>query len=400
MPNVLIANFLIGVLTLSVLIDKNIVGKLRVLYRSKDFWGVISLFLFLFTSVFYSSDTDEAWRIIELRLPLLLFPIIYGLSPLKIRQVHLVFKVFVSFVCLIPLIGLATQWGKYIETADSGWFYNDNIVQYVGKQAVYFAIYINFALVGIFYFSYTENLKGKFEQVGSVFAFVCLIVSQYLLASRTSMFTTALLIGGFVTLLIINKINKKEIIILLISLIILVIGLVMLFPKVLKRFDSITQIEYQFDNTNPINHFNGEIKKENWNGFNTRIALWTCAIDEIKKRPLLGSGIGDVQNELVKNYTDKNFIFAKQSNYNCHNQYLDILLSNGIIGLVIFLIFLIYLVIKSVKNKNGLLLGVLIVFVLACFTENVLGRNQGVVFIGFFISLLGLNNFNVNSNYE
>lgn len=391
MPSLLVTNFLVGLLMLIVLTDKNIGKKLKELCCSKNFLVLTSLFLIFFISVFYSKDTNQALKIIELRLPLLLFPIVYGLYPMSTRQIHIIFKVFISLVCVIPLIGIATQWGKYIDTGDSGWFYNDNIVQYVGKQAVYFAMYVNIAIVGLFYFWYNGKLKSKLEKISSAVALVSLITGQYLLASRTSILTMGLLIVGFVVMLVVNKINRKQAAALVGVLALVVMGLVMLFPKVLKRFDSITQIEYQFDNTNPINHFNGEIKKENWNGLNTRLALWTCAIDEVKKRPMFGSGIGDVQNDLLKNYTEKNFIFAIQSKYNCHNQYLDILLSNGIVGLFIFLYLLIYLVIKSIKEKNGLLLGTLIVFAIACLTENVLGRNQGVVFIGFFIGLISFN---------
>ncbi len=380
-------NALVFSLMLTALIDKKIGYKLKTFFCSKDFWVLVSLFLIFVVSVFYSTDAKQGWKVIELRLSLLLFPIIYGVAPLSKNQVQLVFKTFISLVCLIPLVGILTQWGKYMDTGDSGWFYNDNIVQYVGKQAVYFAMYVNIALVGLFYFWYNDKLN-KLEKMISVVVLVFLIVSQYLLASRTSILTMALLIASFVALLILNKINRKQTLMLLGVLALFVVGLVAFFPKVLKRFDSITHVEFQFDNTNPINHFNGEIKKENWNGLNTRIALWTCAMDEIKKRPLFGTGIGDVQDDLMKNYNEKNFIFAIQSNYNCHDQYLDVMLSNGIVGLAVFLFLLIYLIIKAIKEKNGILLGLIIVFSIACLTENVLGRNQGVVLMSLLTSVL------------
>jgi O-antigen ligase len=167
-----------------------------------------------------------------------------------------------------------------------------------------------------------------------------------------------------------------------------VVGLTILFPKVLKRFGSITHFEYRFDNTNPINHFNGEIKAENWNGLNTRLALWTCARDVIKEKPILGTGIGDVQDDLVKAYKEKNFIFALESNYNSHNQYLDVLLSNGALGLFVFLSFLIYVIQYARQTKNWLLLTILFVFLMSFFTENILNRNQGVVLFSLFIFLL------------
>jgi O-antigen ligase len=394
--SLLIANAMIGLLLLTVFIDRNIGSKLKILASSRDWFVLISLFLTFAVSAFYSEETMQAWKIIELRLPLLLFPLVYGLAPMTVKQKELTFKFFIGLVSILPLIGMLTQWNTYLETGDSGWFYSDNIVQYVGKQAVYFAMYINFAVVGLFYFWYTDKLTYPLEKVGAVLVLVFLVVNQYLLASRTSILTMALLIGGFVVLLIVTKINRKQTLALLVGLLFFVFGLIVLFPKVLKRFDSITHVEFQFENTNPINHFNGKIKKENWNGLNTRIALWTCAVDEIKKRPIVGSGIGDVQDDLIKNYTSKNFYFAINSNYNCHNQYLDVLLSNGIVGFGVFLFFLSYLLIKSIKDKNGILFGIVFVFSLACLTENVLGRNQGVVLMSLLISMLTLSKVNVN----
>ena len=386
--NLLITNAIIGILLLTVLIDKELVIKLKRLACSRNWQVLISLFLVFVVSAFYSKDTSQAWKIIELRLSLFLFPLIYGLSPMGDKDKQFVYKIFICLVSVIPLIGIWTQWSTYVETGDTGWFYNDNIVEYVGKQAVYFAMFVNLALVGLFYFWYTDQLESKQEKIGSVVVLACLIVNQYLLASRTSILTMVLLIGSFVVLLIFNKINRKQTIALLAALIVFVFSLVVLFPKVLKRFDSIKQVEYNFENKNPINHFGGEIKKENWNGLNTRLALWSCAVDEIEKRPIFGSGLGDVQNDLVNNYRSKNFYFALERNYNCHNQYLDVLLSNGFVGLFVFFFVMGYLILKSIKDKNRILFGIIVVFSLACVTENVLGRNQGVVLISFLVSLM------------
>ena len=386
--SLLMANAIIGLLILTVFVDKEILSKLKHLACSKDWWVITSLFFIFVFSAFYSTDTKQARKIIELRLPLLLFPFIYGLAPMAVIQKETIFKFFITLVSVVPLIGIITQWNTYVETGDTGWFYSDNIVEYVGKQAVYFAMYINFALIGLFYFWYTEKLAFKLEKVGVVVVLVFLIVNQYLLASRTSILTMALLIVGFIVLLIVNKINKKQTLALLTLVLFFVLGLVVLFPKVLKRFDSVTNLKFQFENTNPINHFNGEIKKENWNGLNTRIALWTCAVDEIKKRPFLGSGVGDVQNDLIENYKEKNFYFALESNYNCHNQYLDILHSNGMVGLFVFLFLIGYLIVRSLKDKNWILFGLVLVFLVACLTENILGRNQGVVLVSLLISLM------------
>jgi O-antigen ligase len=250
-------------------------------------------------------------------------------------------------------------------------------------------MYVNVAFLALFFLWYKQMLRN-FEKVLGSLVFIFLLVDQYLLASRTSILTMGLLLLGFVVLLIVKRINKKQAVFLSLGLLFFVGSLVVLFPKVLNRFDSIRHVEFQFENKNPINHFNGEIKKENWNGLNTRLAIWTCALELIQKKPFFGTGLGDVESDLQGKYKDAKFYFALESNYNSHNQYLDILLSNGVLGLLFFLFFNSYVIFVSFVDENEVLIGIIVIFFVACTTENILSRNQGVILVFLLISMLFL----------
>lgn len=382
-------NVAIGLLVLSILLDKRIGIKIRKLISTSQFWILISPFIVFSLSALYSSDGLRAWKEIEIKLPLLVFPFIYGLAPMSEKYRDLVFKFFILITILIPVIGFISQLGTYFETKDSGYFYNDHLVHYAGKkQAAYFGLYANFALVGVFYFWQKISVKTKLQKITLASAFSFLLIIQYLLASRMALLIMFLVIIGFLIVQIFTNTSRKQILSMLIGAALVSIGLIVLFPKVIKRFNSITHTDYQFDNTNPINHFNGEIKAENWNGLNTRLALWTCAWEQIKEKPFFGTGIGDVQNDLVKKYQEKNFIFALESNFNSHNQYLDIMLSNGIVGLFLFVCFILYILYLAIKNKSWFLAGVVVIVAMSCLTENILSRNQGVVVFIVFLSML------------
>jgi len=196
----------------------------------------------------------------------------------------------------------------------------------------------------------------------------------------------------------IKHLNRKQTIILSSGFVLLAFIMMFSFPKVLKRFQSIKHIEYRFDNPNPINHFNGEIKKENWNGLNTRLAIWECTIDAIKMKPIFGHGIGDGQKELEAIYNKKNFILAKSSNYNTHNQYLHFALIGGVLGLLAYIGHLLYFIRYSYRNKYWLLFGFLMIYVITGLTENILGRNQGLVFISLLLSLLAYFSSKISKN--
>ncbi|MFM7854801.1 MAG: hypothetical protein ACKO96_23455, partial [Flammeovirgaceae bacterium] len=79
--------------------------------------------------------------------------------------------------------------------------------------------------------------------------------------------------------------------------------------------------------------------------------------------------------------------YAK-NNLNAHNQYIQILLSNGIIGIVALLVLMLRPLYLAVVAKD--LLGVLLLypFLLYGITEVFLGRYQGVLFFGIIHQLL------------
>jgi O-antigen ligase len=387
-PYFLVRNYAIASLGVIVLWDKNILRQTKTLFSSSLFWMLLIPFFTYSFSIFYTNNFDNGVNEIEKKAGLLLFPIIFGLVKLKLKDFYIVLKGIVLLVIVLPVLGFMVQLGVYNETGDSGWFYNDNLVSILDKQAVYYALFVNTALLMLIYLWQEKQLVSNLYKFLVGVSLVLLMCTQYFLASRTSMLTTAAIISCYLAWLIVRKLNPKQGVILASSSVLLVSIMLVLFPKVTGRYKSITNIEFTYDNPNPINHFNGEIKEENWNGLNTRLAIWKCAFEEIKGSPLLGYGIGSVQQQLVKNYKEKNFILALKANYNSHNQYLDVLLTSGIVGLLLFMGWLVSLISMAFKQKNFLGIGFLVIFAISSLTENVLNRDQGVVFISLMLAML------------
>jgi O-antigen ligase len=100
-------------------------------------------------------------------------------------------------------------------------------------------------------------------------------------------------------------------------------------------------------------------------------------------------GLGDKKDELFKVYHEKKFAFAINTGKNVHNNYLDILMSTGIIGLILFLMgWVILPVIRVIQGRDGLGFLILITFVIAMLTENYFDRTLGAILFGFFIPFL------------
>ena len=387
----LFRNLSLALVSIVVLYNKDILNKVKSLLRNKTFWVLLLPFFCYAFSLLYTTDFLVGWKSLETKMSLLLFPVLFSLAKLKRNEFYLFLKTAVLIISVLPLIGFVNQFFLFQELGDTGLFYNDNLVSIFNKQAVYYAFYCNTALLLLIYLVEKNQLKSALSKVSGGIVFFLLIGAQYLLASRTSMMVMVGILAAYLIWLVSKRLSRIQGVAAILGAVVLVIAMVSAFPKVLKRFESITNIAYHYDNPNPINHFNGEIKKENWNGLNTRLALWSCAIEKIKEAPFLGYGIGDVQSELVEKYEEKNFILALKSNYNTHNQYLDILMTSGIFGLILFFVFLSYMVMIAFKSRNWLLLGFIVLFTISSVTENMLNRNQGVVFIALFISLLCFN---------
>lgn len=80
--------------------------------------------------------------------------------------------------------------------------------------------------------------------------------------------------------------------------------------------------------------------------------------------------------------------------FNTHNQYLAILIKNGIVGLIAFLLMLSYFFSISIKAKDFLYFSFLTILSIGFFTENIIDANKGIFFFAFFNTLLGYNCLN------
>ena len=121
------------------------------------------------------------------------------------------------------------------------------------------------------------------------------------------------------------------------------------------------------------------------NGFNERLIFWKCSIELIKENVLFGVGIGDLFEELSACYT--NIGLPRLNRFNCHNQYLQMWLSIGIVGFATFISLLVFHFKRAFKSKDSIYLAFLVVICLGFLTESLLELQRGIVFF-ILISLI------------
>jgi O-antigen ligase len=194
---------------------------------------------------------------------------------------------------------------------------------------------------------------------------------------------------GFSFFYIIKKKKWLDGVGLLVGLLIIGFVIFKFFPKTINRFKELAFTQFNYQSKARESHYASDLSANQWNGANFRLAAWQCGWQLFKEHPLTGVGLGDKKDELFNVYEQKQFHFAIDTNKNVHNNYLDILYSLGIIGLLVFLTgWVIFPAIHFFSNNDNLALLILVTFALAMITENYFDRSLGAMLFGFFISFL------------
>ncbi|MDX1628612.1 MAG: O-antigen ligase family protein, partial [Fulvivirga sp.] len=382
-----VANSLIIALILCWLLDKKLGQKIKMASQRLEVWLFASYFLITVLGMVHTSDVGTGWKFIEMRLLIFLLPPVLYTSSLSKESVDQLLKAFLFTCAGVIFVGLIISYINYAKDGDTGFFFNDNLVMFFGMKAAYFAIYINICIVICFYF-----LQRNFSKYGWYFLLAFLIVAQLLLATRISILTLIILSAVYMTYLITRQ-GLKTATVMLLAVIGLGIASIFLFPQTVNRFKSMfSNFEYQFDNPNPVNHFNAEVDPDNWNGLTLRLALWDCGWQVAKKSPVVGVGTGDYDEQFKDQLIEVNFIYAQKLNFGVHNQYLYTMIAFGVVGLSVFLFSIVYPAFKAYARKNYLFLLVLFIFLMAFLTENVLNRYMGIYPFALLLPLLYFKN--------
>ena len=126
-------------------------------------------------------------------------------------------------------------------------------------------------------------------------------------------------------------------------------------------------------------------------GVDKRIYIYDCSMDLIKKKPLFGYGVGDVQSRLNDCYAENAYVVAEYkslgSEINSHNYFFNLWLSAGIIAVLLLLLLFFNNGYQAIIKSEPAYFFFLLVILLNLFTENILSRMLGVFAFAIINSL-------------
>lgn len=122
-----------------------------------------------------------------------------------------------------------------------------------------------------------------------------------------------------------------------------------------------------------------------------RFELWHCSWQAFlnSAHPWIGTGTGSASEYLQLVYHREDFVQAIASNWNPHNQFLEVLLENGLIGLILFMVMLMAPLFVKGRQRTFYLIWIP-ALCLNLFFESMLTRSIGTYTITTILLLAGL----------
>lgn len=337
-----------------------------------------SIFLIFFLSLLYTSDVNQGTKQIIRLLPLLTIPVSFSLVPYNYYNegVRLFLRVFCygcGIFCFI--IFFYVVWLDKHD--DLGYIYSHITFELWGyrEHPIYISLYLGVALIIL-----TSIGKKNFMDWG----LIIIIIFTLLFLTRKGNLISLVIVLLFNLITWRKKVPVKKVI--RYGLILFIILAIVLFT---------------FDN-HIINRFKELFLLKEWyspkSSTGIRNIVLRTGIELSMDRPVFGYGIGGVQDyineRLISNgYKDLTVIHQ----YNAHNQYLQITLTAGLLGLVTFLSIL-FLNLKKLRYGKTTLGFLIFCYLLLCFSfESILERQNGIIVSAVFINLF---TFMQNENHN
>lgn len=394
---------LIILLTLS-LITWFFIGSKVSIYFDLPLVLLMGLYLLYFLGILWTTDKSAGYTSLQTMLSFILFPILFLLNKEFFRSNFLRIIIFFILGCLVSVLSnlMVAFWestsfvngGFVFNTVDPNyatWEYGGSHFRYSNLSPylhpTYYSAYLIIATIGSVLIIRSKFVLEKLLINILSFSVPIFLVMIYLLSSKAGIICTTFIILFYTVV----KIKESEKLRVKLIYAISCLGLILIGIQN-PRFDSLKEAIMHPEIVND-NKATGSVI--------SRIHIWKAAIEVISGNFFMGVGTGDITLELDKKYESYRYNELHRLKANTHNQFLEIFLNLGIIGLLSLLAVFFYPINQSVKDKNIMLLLFLFVLFFNFLFESMLNKMSGSIFFSFFYCLLSLTNlFNVKTITE
>jgi len=348
-------------------------------------WAQIFLGLWTLLSLLWTTNQREGWTEIISKIPWITWPIAFALAAPKITQLRSallrwtwISSGLVGLICVADVL-LRSQ-------APAFWFADlvyENLARISGLHPIYLSVWVLMGMLAYLQdrvvgteasasssprsspsprLSWGQGLFHTLYLGGSL-----VFLTQ--LSSRMALLTALLVLTASVFFL--ARTGRLRIFHLPLLL------LALLLPWALINGNKVNQSRYQ-----EMVNLQGTYQSDRWGGRALRLQKWKYTLHCYLQYPLLGTGAGDFQKELLDIYRQNDFVPGFDNRFNSHNQYLQTLATLGPLGLALLLVFLFLPLRWHWEDRYWLGMATVLLVAASMLTESLLERQKGIYIVG------------------
>lgn len=336
------------------------------------FFYVILVFGLLWTDNLKAGAFD-----LEVKMSIFIFPFLFLFINYTKRHVKFIFYSFILGILISAILLIFKSTQNYLITHLIDSYFYINLSNQIHPS--YLSYYVLTALLIILIDMKYKVFSLFSSDVLSICISLFLIIFNLMLLSKIGVACSLVIIFIF---LIDWMVKKKKYIptTIIISIIFSIL------------YISYQKSSYVNTRTNELVNTLTQNKKNNPNSSTgIRLKIWKEGLNLIKDKPIFGYGTGDVKDVLMQQYKVKQIDRAYNLNLNAHNQFIQISIAVGLVGLLIFLSAFYWGIKLSIAQNNYFLLAFIILSIIFMLPESMLENQAGTIAFSLFFSLLNQN---------
>jgi O-antigen ligase len=338
------------------------------------------IYILYLVGMLYSKNMKYGFFDLQIKLSMLLFPLIFATidKDFPIRKLTTnVFKAFIAGCVTGTLILFIISICSFLGSSNPQVFFYTIFSRFLHPS--YLSMYLNLAVSILAYYMIQKEqpLTKKLRILFFILAFYlsCVII---LLSSKAGIFSLLFLYLLIVIyLLVINKQVWKGLLFFFLVLVIFYAGYSFL-PIIAERFKKVESVLSEQKKPSP----------EKMESNSERLVVWKAAIEVIRENSIFGVGTGDVKDALLLEYQKENRSLVYNMRLNAHNQFLQTYIALGILGVLLLLSGLVLPGWLAIRRHHFIYFSFLLVFTINILVESMLEVQAGVIYYAFFNALL------------
>lgn len=336
------------------------------------------LLVYIFIKGLVVQNIFTEWSHFKKYLIIFIIPILL----LNLKNINIIKVSMVICVQLVIWVSITVITINFLTTGSLPFTNGEMVNQLLVMERPYAGF---FAVLG---FLFSFNLVNKHPRYKAclIASAVITVLFVLLIAARISFLTLIIMLGMY--LLFYSKLPSNLRVFIIAGSVAIVVVLFIFNDNMAKRFF----IEESWEESVAVA-----------SDYEPRLVIWPCAA-RMTEKPSFNLLTGFKTNKeietnfincysgVIKNPSKKEYYLSEK--FNSHNQFIDIALSQGLLGLLLFSGFLMSLWLHV--HKNFFYTAILIAVVLFLLVENVLYRQAGCYIFSIFATIISINSYTYN----